>query len=113
VFEDWGDVKLPTLKALYERGIVPETLFQFFEGIGLKRTDITISWENIYALNRKSVDKIAKRYYFVPDPVKLVVKNAPEIETIVPYHPDFPERGGRRYKFKKGVHEFFVPRKEI
>ncbi len=110
--EGWGDVKVPTVRSLLERGILPETFKAFYAHIGAKRTDITVSMESIYAINRKLVDPRARRIYFVPNPTLLVVNDAPAVDVMIPYHPD-KDLGQRRYKLKKGRQEFYVPMNDI
>mgnify|MGYP003880062613 CR=1 FL=1 len=63
-----------------------------------KRQDITVSWENLYAINRKIIDPIAHRYFFVWEPVELTVYECPyegEVSVSLPLHPDKPEEGHR------------------
>jgi len=110
--EGWGDVRVPTVRSLLNRGILPETLWQFFEEIGPKKTDIHVDMKVIYGINRKLLDSKAKRYFFVQDPVEVVVENAPAIEVSVPYHPDV-DMGGRPYRFPEGEHRFFLAKKDV
>jgi len=41
----------------------------------------------LLSLNRKLLDPVSKRIFFVPDPVKLVVEGAPERSVTIPFHP--------------------------
>ncbi len=111
--ESWGDVKVPTVRSLLERGIQPKALIEFYKGIGAKKTDISVSMESIYAINRKLLDPKARRFHFVPDPVEVVVEGAPAIETKIPYHPDRKELGERVYRFKEGTHHLFISRADL
>jgi glutamyl-tRNA synthetase len=62
---------------------------------------VTLSWENLYAYNRKLLDPQTDRYFFVPEPVMLVVKRVPKVfHAKLPLHPDQPERGHREYVVK-------------
>ena len=57
--------------------------------IGPKTQDIKLSWENLYAHNRKILDPIADRYFFVENPIEFNVKKTPEkFVTQLPLHPD-------------------------
>ncbi|MFH1105933.1 MAG: glutamate--tRNA ligase [Candidatus Aenigmatarchaeota archaeon] len=89
----WDDPRLPTLAGLRRRGFVPEAIREFIISLGLTRSESVLTWENMESFNRKALDPIANRYYFVADPIKCVIKNAPE-KTIVkiPLHPDRPEK---------------------
>ena len=113
IIEGWGDVRVPTVRSLLNRGILPETLWEFFEEIGPKKSDLHVDMEYIYGINRKKLDEKAKRFFFVEDPVELVVENAPAVEAKIPYHPDHPEYGERTYRFNEGVHRIFIARKDV
>jgi len=98
LFTGWDDVRLATLRALRRRGITPEAVRRLMLEIGPKPADITISWENLYAINRKIIDPVANRYFFVWEPIELeVVKLPPDLPLVVelPLHPDDPGRGKR------------------
>ncbi len=91
-----SDPRLATLIALKRRGIAPYTLRKIVTEIGPRPVDVTLSWENIYAINRKNVDKIANRYFFISCPIRLSVKRVSKKFSIkIPLHPDSPERGYR------------------
>jgi glutamyl-tRNA synthetase len=111
LFKHWDDPRLATLAALRRRGITPEAIRRLIVDVGPKTADVVLSWENLYAYNRKIIDPAAKRYFFVRDPRKLTVKNIPHYFTgQLPLHPDHPERGFRSYKIapKKGEAFFLV-----
>ncbi|MBU7043287.1 MAG: glutamate--tRNA ligase [Theionarchaea archaeon] len=105
----WDDIRLTTLKALRRRGIVPETIHALAVEMGLSTSEPVIDWSIIEALNRKIIDPQAHRYFFVPSPVKLIVKNAPEMTVQLRLHPDH-DYGVRTIKTSS---VFFVPREEI
>ncbi|WP_010477081.1 glutamate--tRNA ligase [Thermococcus zilligii] len=98
----WDDPRLGTIRALRRRGIRPEAIRELIIGVGLKRSDATISWDNLAAINRKIVEPIANRYFFVADPVPMYVEGAGEFVAEIPLHPDHPERGVRRLRFEPG-----------
>jgi len=78
---------------------MPEAVRQMMIDIGPRPADIVLSWKNLYAHNRKLIDPIAKRFFFVQDPIKLIVKRVPDEFTVdVPLHPDHPELGSRRFE---------------
>ena len=98
LFTGWDDVRLATLRALRRRGITPEAIRKLMLEIGPKPADITISWENLYAINRKIIDPVANRYFFIWEPVELLVKGLPDegpLRAELPLHPDDPGRGKR------------------
>ena len=102
LYTGWDDVRLATLRALRRRGITPEAIRTLMLQIGPKAADITISWENLYAINRKLIDPVANRYFFVWEPVELAISGCPREHFVaeLPLHPDEPERGHRRLEVR-------------
>ncbi len=93
----YDDVRLGTLSALRRRGFLPQAIRRVIMEVGLTTVDASVSWEGLAAFNRKLVDDIANRYFFVPGGVELSILKAPEISEVeVPLHPSHPERGKRR-----------------
>jgi len=97
-FCGWDDPRLATFAALRRRGITAEAIKKMIIDVGPKPADVTLSWENLYSYNRKILDPISDRYFFVAEPVKLTVKHLPRpFEAKLPLHPEKPERGYRQY----------------
>jgi len=98
VYKSWDDPRLATFSALRRRGITPEAIKRLIVDVGPKTSDVVLSWENLYAYNRKILDPKADRYFFVHNPTQLTVKNIPKAFTPkLRLHPDYPERGFREY----------------
>ncbi len=96
IFRDWDDPRLATFAALRRRGITPEAIRHLIIDVGPKTADVVLSWKNLYAHNRKIIDPVANRYFFVHDPIKLNVDDTPyRISVHIPLHPDQPGRGFR------------------
>ena len=78
----------------------------FFKGIFEKESSISskricgflmVIWSLIAATNRKLIDSITNRYFFVPNPVVLFVKNISEEKVCEPLlHPEHPKKGTRK-----------------
>ena len=101
LFSGWDDPRLATLIALRKRGINPEAIRKLIIDIGPKTADVTLSWENLYAYNRKIVDPKANRYFFINNPVELTVKGVSKpYKAKLHLHPDYPERGFRTLEVK-------------
>ena len=101
IFTDWDDPRLATFIALRKRGITPEAIRRLIIDVGPKPVDVVLSWENLYAYNRKIIDPVANRYFFVHDPRKIVVKSVSQAMIAnVPLHPDNPEKGFRQFRVK-------------
>lgn len=116
IFKQWDDPRLATLAALRKRGIMPEAMRQLIIDVGPKTADVVLSWENLYAHNRKIIDPKANRYFFVHNPRKLTVKNVPNPFTAqIHLHPDRSERGFRFFEVKpeKGEVSFWVSSDDV
>lgn len=101
LYEGWDDPRLATFVALRRRGITPEAIRKLIIDVGPKTSDVTLSWKNLYAHNRKILDPKADRYFFVHNPIQLKVEAVPKtFKTKLRLHPDFPERGFREYIIK-------------
>jgi len=101
IFTGWDDPRLATFIALRKRGITPEAIRRLIIDVGPKPVDVVLSWENLYAHNRKTIDPTANRYFFVQNPRKIAVKNVSHAVTAkVPLHPDNPEKGFRQFHVK-------------
>lgn len=87
-FAGWDDTKLATLQALRRRGFQPDAIRQIICDIGPKPSDITISFENLSAYNRKAIDKMADRFFFIPNPKRIVVKGLKIKKVKIPLHPE-------------------------
>lgn len=114
-YEGWDDVRTGTLRALCSRGIQADALRRYWKEAGMKSVDIIFSWDNLYAMNREIIEKDAKRYFFVPDPIKVIITGIEELHTKIPLFPDEPERGKREFRLNKdgkGI-ELFVPMEEL
>ena len=109
-YTGWDDVHLGTLRAIARRGIEPEAVRNAMVDIGMGETDITFSWENLYARNKEIIDPKANRYFFVPDPVEVAVEGAPAHEAHALLHPGDPARGVRTLVAEGAI---LLPRADI
>ncbi len=97
-YAGWDDPRLATFAALRKRGITAEAIKKMIVDVGPKTADVTLSWDNLYAYNRKILDAQSDRYFFVPEPFELKVKGVPKTFTAkLPLHPEQPEKGFREY----------------
>jgi glutamyl-tRNA synthetase len=88
VVSGFDDVRLPTLRGLKRRGIVPEAIKQFVLQQGFSKVESVVDFSLVESVNRKYLDPRVKRYYFVPHPIKLSVDGAPGKTVRLPLHPD-------------------------
>ncbi|MDR0471763.1 MAG: glutamate--tRNA ligase [Nitrososphaerota archaeon] len=116
-YADFDDPRLGTFAALKKRGIQPEAIKKMIIEVGVKPNDVTLSWETLYAHNRKILDATSNRYFFVADPVELKVVGLPKaFDAKLSLHPEHPERGVREYGIKpegdNAVARFWVSKKD-
>lgn len=108
--DGWDDPRLPTISGLKRRGILPESIRTFVISMGLSKVESQPTWDYLESINRKILDPISPRYFFVPDPVKVLVEGAPALEVEMPFHPD-NESYGKRKLSTSGA--FFVPANDL
>ncbi len=102
-YTGWDDIRLGTLRALARRGISADAVKNAMLAIGIGDTDISFSWDNLYAENKKIVDPLANRYFFVPDPVPATIEGAPHHTAHAMLHPSDVARGSRTLLFEGSV----------
>ncbi|MGD1005125.1 MAG: glutamate--tRNA ligase [Methanoregulaceae archaeon] len=109
-YTGWDDIRLGTLRALARRGILPDAVKNATLAIGIGETDISFSWDNLYAENKKLIDSIANRYFFVPNPAEFRIEGAPTRTAHAMLHPADASRGSRELTFTGTV---VLPRSEL
>jgi len=106
----YDDIRLPTLRGLKKRGILPDAIKQFVFSQGISKVESTVTFGLVESANRKILDPITKRYFFVPSPVKLVVENAPVKQKEINFHPSDKSLGSRLVK----AHDlFYIPKSDV
>ena len=105
----WDDPRMPTLLALERRGFVKETFYELAKQVGLSKTPTKIDEKTLGAINRKIIDPVTPRYFFVADPVKIHIDHMPNIKFAkLKIHPDKPQT--RQIKASKHL---FVEKKDL
>jgi glutamyl-tRNA synthetase len=117
LYKGWDDPRLATFAALRKRGITPEAIKKMIIDVGPKTADVTLSWENLYAYNRKILDLKSDRYFFVSEPVELKVTSIPRVfNAKLPLHPEKPEGKFREYtvtpKDEEKAASFWIAKKD-
>ena len=110
VVSGYDDIRLPTLKGLKKRGILPSAIKQFVISQGISKVESSVTFNLVEAFNRKVVDPLAKRYFFVENPVKLVVDNAPIKTKKINLHPKNEALGSRTIKTDK---IFYIQKSDV
>ena len=93
----WDDPRLVTLKALQRRGIVKESFYELAKIAGLSKQQTNLDFTTISSINRSILDNTSKRFYFIEEPKKITIENAPNQEVELDLHPD-NDKGGRKLK---------------
>ncbi|MFT4311965.1 MAG: glutamate--tRNA ligase [Candidatus Woesearchaeota archaeon] len=74
-FTGWQDIRLPFLQPLKRRGYQAQAFLSYAKANGLSRVDKVVAaqefFQTIDALNKRIIDPIAKRFFFVEKPVQL------------------------------------------
>ncbi len=96
VVEGWDDPRLLTIMALRRRGIQPGAIKEFVLRSGMSKTDGVAEMSALLSENKKIIDPVARHFFFVPDPVKLVVSGAGHQKAEMRLHPA-NELGFRTY----------------
>jgi len=106
----YDDIRLPTLRGLNKRGILPEAIKQFVLTQGISKVESTATFGLVESANRKILDPISKRFFFVINPVKIIVENAPKLKKSIRLHPADDTIGMRIIKTDK---TFYVSGEDI
>src|SRR3989454_11164167 len=85
--KSWDDPRLPTLAAFRKRGFVPEAIRKFVLSLGFTLAETKPPFEALEAFNRKIIDPISPRLFFVRDPVQLQVQNGSSKDVTLSNHP--------------------------
>ena len=90
-FMGYDDPRFGTIAGLRRRGILPEAIRENIIMLGVKPGDVTLSWANLAAVNRKLLDKMADRVMYVNDPVELELVQDSCLKARIPRHPERPD----------------------
>jgi glutamyl-tRNA synthetase len=83
----WNDPRTWSLQSLRDRGITTEALREFILNMGIKKTNVTIPIDALYALNNKNLND-APRYFFIENPTKITIKGTPDLTAKIPLNPN-------------------------
>ncbi|MFN3257221.1 MAG: glutamine--tRNA ligase/YqeY domain fusion protein [Ilumatobacter sp.] len=84
IVDGWDDPRLPTLRGLRRRGYPPEAIREFFEFIGVSRTNSRNEIELLESFVRRRLNAITQRRMAVLRPLKVVITNWPTDESGAP-----------------------------
>lgn len=106
----WDDPSLTTLVALKRRGFLPESVKEFVLSTGITKTESVLTWDDLIVHNRRLLDSECSRYFFVESPKEIKIENAPAQAVDLKMHPEFAERGLRKFRTKE---KFYVAERDF
>ena len=104
IVDGWDDPRMPTIVGIRRRGFTPESIQLFAERIGVAKADSWIDMSTLEGALRDDLDAKAPRTVAVLHPLKLIIDNFPENESVActaPVHPHHPERGLRHFPISR------------
>jgi glutamyl-tRNA synthetase len=113
-YSGWDDMRLPFMAALRRRGYQPDAFIQFAVDMGVNENDKNVSLEEFFKIidsnNRKILEPVANRYFFIWEPVKVRILGAPKQVVELKLHPDHDDRGKRRFATWE---EFYLAKDDV
>ncbi|MFX1389442.1 MAG: glutamate--tRNA ligase [Promethearchaeota archaeon] len=99
-YNGWDDPRTWSLQSLKKRGISAQALRESLLELGMSQSGINFSVNWLYSKNQDIIDKISNRYFFVEDPIVIIIDKIPEKEYVAQplLHPSQPEKGKREIK---------------
>lgn len=100
----WDDSRMPTISGLRRRGVPPEAIRAFCEGIGVTKYNSLTDLSLLEYYIRENLNKTAKRVMVVMNPLKVILDNYPDDlveEMDAVNNPENPEDGTRKVPFSK------------
>lgn len=100
----WDDPRMPTISGLRRRGVPPEAIRAFCEGIGVTKYNSLTDLSLLEYYIRENLNKTAKRVMVVMNPLKVILDNysddlVEEMDAV--NNPENPEDGTRKVPFSK------------
>ncbi|MGV0036020.1 MAG: glutamine--tRNA ligase/YqeY domain fusion protein [Candidatus Azotimanducaceae bacterium WSBS_2022_MAG_OTU7] len=104
IVDGWDDPRLPTLSGLRRRGYTAASIRDFCRRIGVTKSDNNVALALLQSCIREELDASAPRVMGVLNPVKVVIENFPEGESVrleMPNHPKDETMGTRPMNFTR------------
>ena len=103
----WDDPRMPTISGFRRRGYTPESIREFANRIGVAKRDNVIEMSLLEFCIREDLNKKALRRFAVLNPLKVVITNYPEGETLwleTENNPEDPTTGVRQLAFSRELY---------
>ena len=101
--KSFEDIRIPTPRNLMKRGFRPEAIKRLIEEIGPSKTDIDVSFEILETYNRRIIDPLSERFFFVGEPIDITIDKLPMRTVKAPIFP-----GKRKYRRIPVTKKIFV-----
>jgi glutaminyl-tRNA synthetase len=105
--DGWDDPRLPTISGMRRRGYPPSAIRDFCSRIGVAKVNSTIAFELLEHCVREDLNKTARRFMGVLDPLKVTIENMEEGEVQemdLVNNPEDPDAGTRKVPFSKHIY---------
>lgn len=89
-FTGWDDPRLGQyglIRALIRRGIKPDAIKNMIIEMGVNPQTVHFTWEKLYNENRKLIDTTSNRYFFVAEPISILLDKLTEKSVKAPLYP--------------------------
>jgi glutaminyl-tRNA synthetase len=110
----WDDPRMPTIAGLRRRGVTPEAIRAFADGVGVARVESRAELAKLEHAIRDDLNMRVPRVLCVLKPLKVVLTNYPEgqVEELdASYYPhDVPKEGSRKVPFTR---ELYIERDDF
>ncbi|MGC8669928.1 MAG: glutamate--tRNA ligase [Candidatus Micrarchaeia archaeon] len=107
--QGYNDPRLVTIAALRRRGVQPEAIRKFVLRFGMSKVDSVVDISMLLDENKSIIDPIAKRMFYVDNPVKIIVEDAEPTSVELRMHPQ-ANLGTRKYEIKN---TFYISKKDM
>lgn len=84
----WDDPRLLTLSAMRKRGFDPRAIRSFVLSLGLTLAETKPPFKTLESMNRKILEPVAIRLFFVKNPIKVIVEDAQVTNVTLRNHPN-------------------------
>ena len=115
IVSGWDDPRMPTIQALRKRGYTPKSIRKFVLEAGIAKNNSIIDMNQLAATIREDLNYEAKRAMVILDPLKVIIDNFNETETLWlegDINPEQKELGKRKIPFTKELYvekdDFFI-----
>ncbi len=103
----WDDPRMPTISGLRRRGYTPGAIRTFCEHVGISKRDTVVNMALLEHCIREDLNQHAPRVMAVLNPLKVIIDNFPEEETLefdAVNNPEDPSMGSRKVPFSREVY---------